>query len=205
MLVDSYDAMSFRRPYRQGLSYGECLAEFGRCAGSQFDPAVVEAFVRVLERMEEARRIAKAVAAESAARIDPARHALLRSRDDEARPEFAEIGATLRAVCEKHPPARYAMTSIRAGKRTVIVCDSAPPTPDKPHIGDEMVADDGLLEVFADREVDANVLFVDQWGVWITATSRTAMPDGRVTAGGGDRADPGRGRRRRHRAGFRAP
>ncbi len=117
-VADSYDAMSFRRPYRQGLSYGECLAELERCAGSQFDPAMVAAFVRVLERMEEARRAAKVVATEAAARIDPARHALLRSREDEARPEFAEIGATLRAVCEEHPPARYAMTSMRAGKRT---------------------------------------------------------------------------------------
>ena len=181
-VVDSYDAMSFRRPYRQGLSSGECLAELERCAGSQFDPAVVEAFVHVLERMGDARRTAKIVAAEAAARIDPARHARLLSRADEARPEFAEIGATLRAVCEEHPPARYAMTSMRAGKRTVIVCDSAPPAPDKPHIGDEMVADDELLEVFADREVDANVLFVDQSGVWITATSPLRDADGRVTA-----------------------
>ena len=128
-VADSYDAMSFRRPYRQALSSGECRAEFERCAGSQFDPAMVAAFARVLERMAEARRVARIVAAEAAARIDPARHALLRSREDEARPEFAEIGATLRAVCEEHPPARYAMTSVRAGKRTVIVCDSAPPSP----------------------------------------------------------------------------
>jgi len=181
-VADSYDAMSFRRPYRQGLSYDECLAEFARCGGSQFDPAIVAAFVRVLESMAEARRTAKAVAEEAAARIDPAKHATLRSREDEARSEYTEITATLRAVCEGYTEARYIMTSMRAGKRTVVVCDSASPSPDKPHIGDEMVADDELLEVFADREADANVLFVDRWGVWISATTPLRDADGRVTA-----------------------
>ena len=181
-VADSYDAMSFRRPYRQGLSYGECLAEFERCAGSQFDPAVVEAFVRVLQRMEEARGSAAAAAAEAAARIDPARHALLRSSEDETRPEYAEINETMHAVCKEHPAAHSIVSSVRSGKRTVIVCDSAPASPDKPHIGDEMVADDELLEVFADRDVDANVLFVDQWGVWISATAPLRDAEGHVTA-----------------------
>ncbi len=181
-VADSYDAMSFRRPYRQGLSYGECLAEFERCRGSQFDPAIVAAFVRVLERMKEARRTATAVAATAAARIDPGRHALLRSRDDEARPEFAEICATLRAVNDGTPASRYIMTSARAGRRTVMVCDSARPSPSKSHIGDEIVADDQLTEVFADRETEANVLFVDQSGVWITASAPLRDSDGRVAA-----------------------
>ena len=50
-VADSYDAMSFRRPYRQGLTDLECLEELERCGGVQFDPEMVAAFRRVLERI----------------------------------------------------------------------------------------------------------------------------------------------------------
>ena len=43
-VVDCYDAMSCQRPYRPALSYRQCLAELRRCAGTQFDPEMVEAF-----------------------------------------------------------------------------------------------------------------------------------------------------------------
>jgi HD-GYP domain-containing protein (c-di-GMP phosphodiesterase class II) len=32
------------RPYQSGLSVSEAVAEIKRCAGTNFDPAVVEAF-----------------------------------------------------------------------------------------------------------------------------------------------------------------
>ncbi len=69
-LVDSYDAMSSRRVYRPALTYGECIAELVRCAGSQFDPAMVPAFLRVLERMDARRADLQSAADEAAARID---------------------------------------------------------------------------------------------------------------------------------------
>ena len=47
-VCDAYDAMTSERSYRPGMTTGEALAELDRCAGSQFDPAVVEAFSRVL-------------------------------------------------------------------------------------------------------------------------------------------------------------
>jgi HD-GYP domain-containing protein (c-di-GMP phosphodiesterase class II) len=40
-VCDSYSAMTTDRPYRRGRSPAEALAELERCAGSQFDPAVV--------------------------------------------------------------------------------------------------------------------------------------------------------------------
>ncbi len=55
-VADSYDAMSYERPYRGALSYAECCAELRRCSGSQFDPAMVTAFLRALARLEERRR-----------------------------------------------------------------------------------------------------------------------------------------------------
>ena len=44
---DAYDAMTSDRPYRARSATGEALAELRRCAGTQFDPAVVDAFCRV--------------------------------------------------------------------------------------------------------------------------------------------------------------
>jgi HD-GYP domain-containing protein (c-di-GMP phosphodiesterase class II) len=44
---DAYSAMTTDRPYRQGRPAEEALAELQRCAGTQFDPAVVAALERV--------------------------------------------------------------------------------------------------------------------------------------------------------------
>jgi diguanylate cyclase (GGDEF)-like protein len=43
-VCDSYHAMRSDRPYGAGISAQEAIAELRRCAGSQFDPRVVEAF-----------------------------------------------------------------------------------------------------------------------------------------------------------------
>jgi putative two-component system response regulator len=49
-VVDSYDAIISVRPYRCERSTAEGLAEIRRCAGTQFDPAVVDAFLRAADR-----------------------------------------------------------------------------------------------------------------------------------------------------------
>ena len=55
-VVDCYDAMSCRRPYRPALSYRQCLAELKRCAGTQFDPDMVAAFLHGAARLAAAPR-----------------------------------------------------------------------------------------------------------------------------------------------------
>jgi HD-GYP domain-containing protein (c-di-GMP phosphodiesterase class II) len=44
----AYEAMTAARPHRDSIPSGEAVLELCRCRGSQFDPAVVDAFVRVL-------------------------------------------------------------------------------------------------------------------------------------------------------------
>ena len=49
----SREAGSQRRVYRGRLSQEDALAELQRCAGTQFDPAVVAALAEELELVED--------------------------------------------------------------------------------------------------------------------------------------------------------
>ena len=56
-VVDAFDAMTFDRPYSKAIAFEAATAEIKRCAGSHFDPSVVESFLRVpLPLLEEIRR-----------------------------------------------------------------------------------------------------------------------------------------------------
>lgn len=46
-LVDTLDAMTSDRPYRKALSFQAVLNEVVRCSGRQFDPKLVEVFLRI--------------------------------------------------------------------------------------------------------------------------------------------------------------
>ncbi|MBI4843859.1 MAG: HD-GYP domain-containing protein [Nitrospirae bacterium] len=49
-VADSYDAMTSDRPYRLSVSREYAIDEMRRCSGSHFDPEVVSAFLKVLEK-----------------------------------------------------------------------------------------------------------------------------------------------------------
>jgi putative two-component system response regulator len=55
-VVDAFDAMTNDRPYRQAASREWALAEIERHAGTQFDPAVVGAFIGMLSEQEACER-----------------------------------------------------------------------------------------------------------------------------------------------------
>jgi HD-GYP domain-containing protein (c-di-GMP phosphodiesterase class II) len=52
---DAYDAMTTDRSYRTALAPGDAQAELRRCAGTQFDPVVVDALLDVVTAAEAGR------------------------------------------------------------------------------------------------------------------------------------------------------
>ena len=51
-VCDAFDAMTTNRPYRHGMDEQTAISELRRCAGTQFDPIVVEHFIRALNTRE---------------------------------------------------------------------------------------------------------------------------------------------------------
>ncbi len=48
-LADAYDAMTEDRVYRKALSFEDAMEEIKRCSGTQFDPDIVDLFVKAIE------------------------------------------------------------------------------------------------------------------------------------------------------------
>lgn len=53
-ITDSYDAMISDRPYKKGISKDGALKELEKCAGTQFDPYLVEKFLEIIKVKEPA-------------------------------------------------------------------------------------------------------------------------------------------------------
>ena len=47
-IADAYDAMISSRPYSEPMSKEEALTELKNCAGTQFDPELVEALIETI-------------------------------------------------------------------------------------------------------------------------------------------------------------
>ena len=55
-IADAYDAMTSDRAYRRALPHEIAIGEIERCAGSQFDPELAEAFVRLIDAWRDGMR-----------------------------------------------------------------------------------------------------------------------------------------------------
>ena len=51
-VADAYDAMVSDRPYRKGMSHSDAMEEIEVCAGSQFDPIIVQVFIEMMREQE---------------------------------------------------------------------------------------------------------------------------------------------------------
>jgi response regulator RpfG family c-di-GMP phosphodiesterase len=56
-IADAYDAMTSDRAYRRALPHQVAVDEIGRCAGTQFDPELADAFLKVLNEWREEMRL----------------------------------------------------------------------------------------------------------------------------------------------------
>jgi len=48
-IADAYDAITSPRPYHEQVSLQHALGELKRCAGTQFDPELIDAFCKIIE------------------------------------------------------------------------------------------------------------------------------------------------------------
>ena len=48
LIVDAYDVMTNKRPYKEAISKQDAIKELKRCAGSQFDPVLVDKFISII-------------------------------------------------------------------------------------------------------------------------------------------------------------
>jgi len=182
-VVDSYDAMSFDRPYHRGLSYTQCVQELDKCKAAQFDPAMAEAFIRVLKKMASMRARAIAIAEDVASRIDADAHLELSERGDEDSASYREIVSLLRVARDANPGVRFITTQARRGKGYIMVCDAEEDENERSRLGDEVVADEELPRVLSGERPDICLVSADEFGVWISAMAPITRADGEIVAG----------------------
>ncbi|HEX5139171.1 MAG TPA: HD domain-containing phosphohydrolase [Planctomycetota bacterium] len=73
-IIDTYDAMTSKRPYKEALPIATARKEIERCAGTQFDPRIVKEFLRISDGdLMEARAgvETESAAAAAAAPVEP--------------------------------------------------------------------------------------------------------------------------------------
>ena len=56
-IVDAYDVMTHDRPYRVAVSRDEAINELRQCAGTQFDPQLVDLFVQVVAEKQAEKQV----------------------------------------------------------------------------------------------------------------------------------------------------
>jgi HD-GYP domain-containing protein (c-di-GMP phosphodiesterase class II) len=50
-VADAFEAMVYGRPYRERMNIASAIKEIKKKSGTQFDPKVVEAFLRVIKKI----------------------------------------------------------------------------------------------------------------------------------------------------------
>lgn len=98
-VCDAVEAMASDRPYHRAMALEQIVAEVRRCAGTQFNPDVAEAFIRVVERNGD-RLVANSA------------HEVLQKNAGSGDPRFADNGQAVleerealnQGICPEAPP-----------------------------------------------------------------------------------------------------
>ncbi|GAB5404686.1 MAG: diguanylate cyclase [Aureliella sp.] len=104
-ICDSFDAMVSDRPYRKGMSEEAAIAELRRCAGTQFDPNLVEAFVSIIQEGQhtDSRQLETGgLTDEVLLSIGEQVERLVDAADCGDRKTFASLAERLRDTAEQH-------------------------------------------------------------------------------------------------------
>ena len=56
-IVDAFDAMITKRPYRRAKSIDQAIKEINKNSGTQFDPKVVKAFLKVIKKTKQIKKV----------------------------------------------------------------------------------------------------------------------------------------------------
>ena len=79
-IADTLDAMTSDRPYRSETTFAEASKEIARCSGGQFDPQIVEVFLRIPLESWSSLRAETVKQSSSASSSTLLRHAVAQAR-----------------------------------------------------------------------------------------------------------------------------
>jgi len=102
LIGDAYDALVSDRCYRKGTTHEAACGELRRCAGTQFDPDLVEAFIAQMDRTIRARQGLETLKNEDAAEALTA----LRRGVDEIAAEIGPVAGSPDKPCSLEPAVR---------------------------------------------------------------------------------------------------
>jgi diguanylate cyclase (GGDEF)-like protein/PAS domain S-box-containing protein/putative nucleotidyltransferase with HDIG domain len=98
-IADAYDAMTSDRVYRKGRAPEEAFAELRRCAGTQFDPNLVEKFISAVQDQRCRERTDVAMPSkEVALQIGNQIEQIARALDSQDLPRLVSLAARLQAT-----------------------------------------------------------------------------------------------------------
>ena len=101
-IADAYDAIVSDRVYRKGRTQEEAFAELRRCAGTQFDPKLVEIFIEMIKRRHTGEENLPKVSRQSALNICQQIERLASAVDDQDLDGLQTLAGRLQQTAEMH-------------------------------------------------------------------------------------------------------
>jgi HPt (histidine-containing phosphotransfer) domain-containing protein len=101
-IAEAFDAMIYDRSYRPARSQEQAVAELRRCAGTQFDPELVERVIAALPGGRAAVEVQSPSSSQAAMRIGLHLEKLACALDAEDATSLALLAGQLKGVAEEH-------------------------------------------------------------------------------------------------------